>query len=468
MRTRATVTFFASAMAIVLASSCTSPVTESDQAIETKVESSPPNILLIISDDHAWADYGFMGHEIVRTPSLDKLAATGVTFPRGYVPTSLCRPSLATIATGYYASQHGITGNNPSRLVEGGKESQLYQQLRGQIIEKIDDLQTLPKLLRAKGYVSLQTGKWWEGSFRRGGFDDGMTRGFPESGGRHGDDGLKIGREGLARITRFIDKASADGTPFFVWYAAFMPHTPHTPPDRLLANYQDKGLPESVAKYYAMIEWFDETNGQLFDHLDKQGLREDTMVVYVADNGWITNPEEVNRFLPRSKQSPDEGGVRTPIIFSLPGELAPQQRPELVSSIDIVPTILGAAGLSIPAELPGMNLFPDMQQRTPIDRDTIFGEGFAHDMADIDDPEASLLYRWVIEENWKLILSYDGRNDSYQKYHADLLGRPRLYDLSADEHETTNLALRYPELVDRLAEKLTAWYPVQTRQILQD
>ena len=431
-------------------------------------ESSPPNILLIISDDHAWGDYGFMGHEHVRTPSLDQLANESVTFRRGYVPTSLCRPSLATIATGYYASQHGITGNDPSRLVEGGKSSDLYRELRGQIIEKIDDLQTLPELLREKGYVSLQTGKWWEGSYQRGGFDEGMTRGFPEPGGRHGDDGLKIGREGLQTITQFIDKAESRGKPFFVWYAPFMPHTPHTPPDRLLGNYEDKGLPDSVARYYAMIEWFDETNGELFDHLDKRGLRDNTFVIYVADNGWVTNPEQANRFLPRSKQSPDENGVRTPIIFSLPGQLAPQQRPEPVSSIDIVPTILGAAELEIPGDLPGKNLYPAMERQSPIDRDTIFGEGFAHDMADINDPEASLLYRWVIEGNWKLILSYDGRNDSYQKYHADLLGGPRLYDLSTDEHEVENVASRHPELVRQLSEKLTAWYPVHTRKLLQE
>ena len=458
----------AAAMAMILASSCTGRISESDQAIETKAESSPPNILLIISDDHAWGDYGFMGHEIVRTPSLDQLAREGATFARGYVPTSLCRPSLATIATGYYASQHGISGNDPSRAVEGGKESDLYQQLREQIIDKTDELQTLPELLRAKGYVSLQTGKWWEGSYRRGGFDEGMTRGFPEPRGRHGDDGLKIGREGLDAITQFVDKADAESKPFFVWYAPFMPHTPHTPPDRLLKNYDEHGLPASVAKYYAMIEWFDETNAELLDFLDAKGLRENTLVVYVADNGWVTDPEQVGRFLPRSKQSPDENGIRTPIIFSYPGRLAPQMRHELASSIDIVPTILGAAGLQVPSGLPGLNLFPHLAQQTPIERGTIFGEGFAHDMTDVNDPEASLLYRWVIDGDWKLILSYDGENVSYQKYHEGVLGAPRLYNLLEDEHESTNLAASHPERVSALSERLESWYPVNARNVLQE
>ncbi len=447
---------------------CESRDPDSDQAEKAIAATQPPNILLIISDDHAWSDYGFMGHEHVRTPSLDRLAREGATFTRGYVPTALCRPSLATIATGLFASQHGISGNDPSRLMEGGKDSALYQQLRGQIIDKIDRVQTLPELLKAKGYVSLQTGKWWEGSYRRGGFDEGMTRGFPEPGGRHGDDGLKIGREGLDTITRFIDRAVAEDEPFLVWYAPFMPHTPHTPPDRVLKHYESQELPASVAKYYAMIEWFDETNGHLFDYLEDKGLKDNTLVIYVADNGWVTNPEETGRFLPRSKQSPDENGVRTPIIFSMPGQIAPQMRTDLVSSIDIVPTILGAVGLDVPGELQGRNLYPNLQKQTSIDRDAIYGEGFAHDMADINDTEASLLYRWVIEDKWKLILSYDGSNESYQKYHKDLLGGPRLYDLSEDEHESTNVASEYPELVERLSARLAAWYPVNTRKILHD
>ncbi|MDO6693297.1 sulfatase [Aliiglaciecola sp. 3_MG-2023] len=425
-----------------------------------------PNILLILSDDHAWNDYGFMGHDVVKTPALDQLAAEGVTFKRGYVPTSLCRPSLATIATGYYAYQHGITGNDPSRNLPGGKGGELYEKQRAEIIAKIDEVATLPQLLKEKGYVSFQSGKWWEGNYKRGGFDEGMTRGFPEKGGRHGDDGLNIGRQGLAPVTDFIDKASAANQPFLVWYAPFMPHAPHTPPQRILNKYENKGLPISIAKYYAMIEWFDETNGQLFDHLEKKGLKDNTLIVYVSDNGWVTNPTQTGRFLPRSKQSPGESGVRTPIMFSLPGQFNPQMRSEVVSSIDIVPTILGAAGIDVPKDLPGKNLFANMKNEIPIVRDEIFGEGFAHDMDDLNDPESTLLYRWVIEGKWKLILSYDGKNVSYQKYHKDVLSGPRLYNLLEDEHETVNLASVHPDLVKRLSEKLMNWYPVKKRKVL--
>ena len=431
------------------------------------VSSAPPNILLIVSDDHAWNDYGFMGHKIVRTPALDQLANEGVTFKRGYVPTSLCRPSLATIITGLYGHQHGITGNDPSRTLPGGKKGAEYQTQRADIIRKIDSVDTLPQLLKQKGYVSLQTGKWWEGNYARAGFDEGMTRGFPQPGGRHGDDGLKIGRDGLSVIADFIDRTSAKNKPFFVWYAPYMPHTPHNPPNRIFKKYSNLGLAEPVAKYYAMIEWFDETNADLMRHLDKKGLKDNTLIVYVSDNGWLANPSQLNRFLPNSKQSPGESGVRTPIMFSWPSELPAQMRAESISSIDIAPTILGAAGIQVPKGLPGLNLFEAMKQKTPIQREAIFGEGFAHDMADLNTPESTLMYRWVIDGKWKLILSYDGANVSYKKYHKDVLGPPRLYNLMEDEHEQINLVDKYPKVAERLEQKISEWYPVKERQILR-
>ena len=98
---------------------------------------SPPNIVMIISDDQAWTDYGFMGHEIIETPHLDQLARQSVVFKRGYVPTALCRPSLMTLVTGRYAHQHGVTGNDPSPKY-AARGSDLYKQRREQLISYID------------------------------------------------------------------------------------------------------------------------------------------------------------------------------------------------------------------------------------------------------------------------------------------------------------------------------------------
>jgi uncharacterized sulfatase len=426
-------------------------------------EPERPNIVLIISDDQAWTDYGFMGHEIIRTPNLDKLAAGGALFPRGYVPTALCRPALATFATGLYAHQHRTSGNDPSHAL-AAPNSPRYAELREQLIAHIDGHPTLPRLLATKGYVSHQSGKWWEGSYHRGGFTHGMTRGFPENGGRHGDDGLRIGREGMQPVFSFVDEATNKKKPFLLWYAPFMPHTPHNPPERLVAYYREKVDSPFVARYYASCEWFDETCGQLIDYVDAKGLTHNTLFVYVGDNGWIQKPDGEG-FAPRSKQSANEGGTRQPIILNWRGVIEPQKRDELVSSIDLVPTMLGAAGVEPPREMPGLDLMPVIRDSKRLGRDTIFGEGFAHDVAEIDKPEASLLYRWAIEGRWKLLLTYDGALGRYAKVHPRGERRPQLYDLLADPHETTNLAAEHPAVVAQLAKKIDQWWPVTERRV---
>jgi uncharacterized sulfatase len=448
-----------------------------------------PNIVFIISDDHAWTDYGFMGHPKIETPHLDRLAARSAVFTRGYVPTALCRPALATFATGLYAHQHKISGNDPSLLPEmtaGGAaakgegkkaakaakkaagEPAEYQRLRAQLISHIDRQPTIAKLLGQQGYLSHQSGKWWEGNYQRGGFTHGMTRGFPQPGGRHGDDGLKIGREGMTPVFDFIDHALAEKKPFFLWYAPFLPHTPHTPPDRLLAKYKAKGIEsEFVAKYYAMVEWFDETCGQLIDRIEAKGQTNNTLFVYLADNGWIQSPTTPG-FAPRSKQSANEGGIRQPTMFSWPGVIQPGKRGEqLCCSVDIVPTLLAAAGAAAPSNLPGYNLLPVLKSGRPTPRDIVFGETYAHDIADLERPEASLVYRWAIEGRWKLLLTYDGQVSArYASSNPRDELRPQLFDLLADPHENQNLAARNPQVVARLAARLQEWWPVTQRKVL--
>ncbi|MBE0544521.1 MAG: sulfatase [Verrucomicrobia bacterium] len=437
-----------------------------------------PNIVFIISDDHAWTDYGFMGHPQIETPNLDRLAAQSVLFHRGYVPTALCRPALASLATGLYAHQHKISGNDSAQLPEmqrpagqpaAAGESEGYRALREKLIAQYDRQPSLPKLLGQRGYLSHQSGKWWEGSFQRGGFTHGMTRGFPQPGGRHGDDGLKIGRQGMAPVFEFIDHALAEKKPFFLWYAPFLPHDPHNPPDRLFKKYKAKGIESDfVARYYAMVEWFDETCGQLLGYLDEKGLTQNTLVVYVGDNGWIQQPDGPG-FAPRSKQSANEGGVRQPTMFRWPGVIKPGKRVEqLCSSVDIVPTALAVAGVEVPKNLPGYNLLPILKSGQPTPRREVFGETFAHDVANIDRPEDSLLYRWVIEGRWKLLLTYDGQLGRHARSHPRTEKRPQLYDLLADPHEENNLAAKHPEVVARLAVKLQAWWPVTQRQVLTE
>jgi arylsulfatase A-like enzyme len=410
--------------------------------------SGKPNIVLIISDDQGWGDYSFMGHPHVRTPHLDQLAAQSLMFPRGYATSSLCCPSLASILTGLYPHQNKITSNDPpkppdKRPAELARDPN-YLRLRSQMVERITQVPTLPRLLHEQGYVSLQTGKWWQGHYRTGGFTQGMTHGDPNKGGRHGDAGLAIGRETMQPIYTFVEQAQKDGKPFFVWYAPMLPHQPHNPPERFLARYKEKAPSAFVARYWAMVEWFDETCGQLLDFLDQKGLTENTIVVYVTDNGWIQNP---NANAPiRSKLTQYDAGHRTPILIRWPGKVKPQKSEQLASAVDLVATLLHAVGLKPTAQMQGVNL---LDAEAVARRPAIFGECFTHDAVDINDPGSSLRYRWVIAGEWKLIVPNPENVPQ---------GEVELYHVAADPSEQKNLAREQPDQVEALQKKLDAWW----------
>jgi uncharacterized sulfatase len=409
----------------------------------------PPNIVLIVSDDQAWTDYSFQGHPHIKTPHLDKLAKESLTFTRGYVPSSLCCPSLVSIITGLFPHQHGITSNDPP-LPAGlagaaANNDPGFRAERQRMIGLIDRVPTLPKRLAEKGYLSFQSGKWWQGEYRRGGFTHGMTTGNPEKGGRHGDQGLQIGRKTMQPLYDFMDMAQQQQRPFFVWYAPMLPHDPHTPPERLLAKYKDVAPSLFVAKYWAMVEWFDETCGDLLGYLDRQGLANDTVVVYVTDNGWIQDPDKP-RYAPKSKQSPYDGGLRTPIMVRWPGRIAARMSPHLASSLDLAPTLLMAAGLPRSPDMPGLDLRDEQAVAT---RRAVFGECFTHNAVDIDKPASSLRWRWVVEGTWKLIVPAPANEPN---------GTVELFDLKADPFETRNLAANRPELAATLRGQLDRWW----------
>ena len=404
----------------------------------------PPNVVLIISDDQSWTDYGFMEHEAIETPNIDRLARQSRLFKRGYVPTSLCCPSLATLITGLYPHQNGITGNEPP-IPSGGKNTDQYRSQVQECVGFIDTVPTLPRLLAKRGYVSHQSGKWWQGHYSRGGFTHGMTHGDPKRRGRHGDEGLKIGREGLQPIFDFIDDAG--DKPFFVWYAPFLPHNPHNPPKRLLDKYTKKTESIFIARYWAMCEWFDETCGQLLNHLDEKKLARDTLVIYVTDNGWIQRADN-GRYAPRSKRSPYDGGIRTPIMIRWPGKVQPGERPELANSIDLAPTILKACGLEPTDTMQGIDLLDDTALAK---RKSTHGACYLHNAVDIHKPSANLTHRWLINGNWKLILPH--------KPNTHAAAAPELYNLTKEPHETQNLAKTNPHQAKRLAKQLNELLP---------
>lgn len=415
-------------------------------AAETHHEVQPPNIVFIISDDQAWTDYGFMGHPHIETPRLDQLAAESLVYTRGYVTAPLCRASLASMVTGVHPIQHRIRGNDPV-LPSGQHRRQAPDEFkagRETMTAPLHDQPSMVKLLREQGYLTLQTGKWWEQDPKDHGFTHAMTHGDEDRGGRHGDAGLEIGRTTQSPYTDFIDEAIAAEKPFFVWYGVFLPHTPHNAREDLFQKYQEVAPNEPTARYWANVEWFDEACGEVLDALDERGIADNTVVIYVTDNGWIPDPERVNRFT-RSKQEPYEAGIRTPIMIHWPDHVEPEQNDTtLVSMIDATATMLNLAGIEPPAPMAGL----DLRDAAALDaRNMVIVEDYAHDsdLTNLDDPTNNLDSR-VLIRGWDKIIAWSDRTE--------------LYDLKTDVADEHDLAALHPEKVRDMAQQLNDW--VQT------
>ncbi|QDT07344.1 Arylsulfatase [Rubripirellula lacrimiformis] len=402
-----------------------------------------PNVVFLLSDDQAWNDYGFMGHPHIQTPNLDELAKAGLVYERGYVTAPLCRPSLASLATGLYPHQTRIRGNDPVMPAGTNRNNnkQRWAQMRARMTAPMAHHPSFIKTLKANGYATLQTGKWWEGNPLDHGFSDAMTHGDVARGGRHGDVGLKIGRETMQPIYDFVDKATASQQPFFLWYGVFLPHSPHNAPQHLFEKYRDLAPNDSTAWYWANVEWLDQTCGQIVDHLKQQGIYENTIFVYTCDNGWVPDPDKRNRYV-RSKRDPVEAGIRTPIFITHPKTIAAKRDTDaLASNIDIAPTILRACGIDPPAEMTGLDLRDQNQLKA---RNRVFVDAYDHDsdLDQLDDLDSGLRARVVIDGWDKLIASPNGNE---------------LYDLKRDPDDRNDLSSTNSQTVDKLMGLIDQW-----------
>ncbi len=402
-------------------------------SVSHAADAPKPNVVMIVGDDQRWTDFGFMNHEVIETPRIDRLARESAVFTQGYVPTSLCRASLATLLTGMYPHQHRICCNDPPMGVD-----------RTEMHPFIRNAPAIPRVLGRAGYRSLQTGKFWEGAFANAGFTHGETTDKDRHIARAGK--VQIGRDTMQPIYDFIDGSGKN--PFFVWYAPMMPHKPHTPPERLLKKYAVAGRDLNLAKYYAMVEWFDETVGQLLDHLDKAKQTENTLVVFCIDNGWIQPLVAENNNTPfggdRGKRSPYDGGIRTPILLRWPNHTRAGRYPDLALTIDLAPTIFTAAGVALPKELKGLNLLNVAAGKGRLDRSAIFGEIYVHSATRLGRPDLDVTYRWVREGDWKLIFDVKDRTTE-------------LFQLVQDPHEKNDLAAKEANRVKQLMQTLDRW-----------
>jgi uncharacterized sulfatase len=299
----------------------------------------------------------------------------------------------------------------------------------------------LPGELAKAGYLTMHTGKYWMRKPKDAGFtdDNGET-------GRHGGKSLGIGRQTMDPIYKFIDKAKGEEKPFFVWYAPFLPHTPHNPPARLADKY--KGVPNG--KYLAMVEWLDETCGDLMKNLKDKGVDDNTLIVYLADNGW-------NQW---GKASPYENGIRTPVILRWPAKIQPKRdTTRFASNLDVFPTILSAAGVGYSDQLPGINLLDDCAVSA---RKELFFENFSHNMVSAAEPGKSLWTRSIIRGDWKLISWQENPPKEKPNVGGHRRKNPKvfneLFNLKEDPHENTELSGKHPARVSELQSAIDAWW----------
>jgi len=407
--------------------------------------SEKPNLVLIIADDMNWDDVGAYGHPKIKTPHIDALAKGGMLFEHAYLTANSCSPSRASIITGRYPHNTGA--------------EQLHWPLPKESV-------TFVEKLKASGYYTAAAGKWHLGKEVVNRFDDvfeASTAGFilPTGDGQNPGKMIAKSPSGCEDWLSTLQNRPKE-KPFFLWLAALDPHReyeknafvpPHKADDVRLPPYVPD-TPEvrgDYQLYYDEISRLDLYVGKVMAELKKQGVADNTLVLFISDNG---------RPFPGDKTTLYDGGIRTPWIVHWPaGIKAGQRTKSLVSSIDIAPTFLKLAGLTPGKTYEGVDFAPILKDPAQVTRRFIFAEDHWHDYE--DHGRAVATQRWKLIRNSYVDLpntpSADaGRSPTWQsmlKLKADnkltpaqlrCFTTPRaeyeLYDLKNDPFETKNLA----------------------------
>ena len=411
-----------------------------------------PNIVLIVADDMGYADVGFHGSRDIPTPNIDALARGGIRFTDAYVSGPYCSPTRAGLLTGLYPQRFGHEFN-PARGEFGLPVEQT----------------TIADRLKAAGYRTALFGKWHLGAttplhpMERGFeeffgflggehsyFDAMPARGGPVFDGRKPTERMDYLTDELAdRAVAFIERNRSQ--PFFLYLAFNAVHTPMHATEKYLARFAHIA-DEQRRTYAAMLSAMDDGVGRTMAALRAAGLEENTLVFFFSDNGGPTMPTTTvngssNAPLRGSKRQTWEGGIRVPFVIYWKGHLAAgatDSRP--IIQLDVLPTALAAAGVSIQSEwkLDGVDLLPFLTGKRA---------GAPHDV---------LYWRLggmmaIRKGDWKLVKTRDGPfRDVDPAVLSDLTGA-ELYNVEEDIGETKNLAAGNPEKVKELADAWQRW-----------
>lgn len=409
-----------------------------------------PNIILIVTDDQGYADAGFRDKE-VHTPNLDKLVASGVELKRFYT-APVCSPTRAGLMTGLYPIRFGMQRavNRPSSEI-GLPES----------------LTTLPEALGEADYKERHiVGKWHLGNMRKAQLP--MNHGFTHQYGPYcsGIDYFKHTRYEVHDFHRNQKSVKEDGyytdllsdeavriiddhegaAPFFIYLAHGAPHTPLQAPEKEIDRY--KHLEKERATYLAMITVIDQGLGRILEAIDRNKIGENTLVVFLSDNGG--GPGSSNKPLKGGKSKIQEGGIRVIAAARWPGRIpAASVCEEPCSYIDILPTLLDAAGSPVSADkqLDGQSALALWEGKSDGARSDFEFYSFYERRGKNGESLAINMGNWKLTRQGPPILG--GAKSKGTEI--------ALYDLKNDIGEETNLAGQHPERVDELLGKLVAF-----------
>lgn len=402
-----------------------------------------PNILIIVGDDMGYADVGFHGCKDIPTPSLDALASSGAKFTSGYVSGPYCSPTRAGLLTGRYQNRFGHEFNPTG--------------MQGLPVGET----TLADRLKSAGYATGMVGKWHLGALSE---MHPMKRGFDTFfgflGGAHSyfqASGILRGNEPVSQLNYTTDDFGIEACsfierhqsrPWFLYLTFNAVHTPMDATDERLAKFAHIA-DKRRRTYCAMMLAMDEAIGKVKSKLVETGQAENTMVMFISDNGGptmvgVTVNGSQNEPLRGSKRTTLEGGIRVPFVVAWPSRIPPRVVHESAIQLDLHATALAAAGVEAKPEwkLDGVNLLPHLLGETtgPL-HEALFWR-FGQQMA-------------VRSGQWKLV-RYDSNADT-QLGGSQPVTNARLYDLANDVHEDRDLAATMPEKVQELQSKWDEW-----------
>jgi arylsulfatase A-like enzyme len=431
-----------------------------------------PNIVVVMTDDQGYGDLGITGNGVLETPHTDRLAMASARLPYFYV-SPVCAPTRASLLTGRYNYRTRAIDTWVGRAMMDPAEI------------------TLAEILRDAGYETGIFGKWHLGDCfplraMDQGFDDALVHlggGLAqpsepiENNSRYTDailfrNGQPVNTSGYCTdvyfdaALQFIARSHEAGAPFFAYVPTNAPHSPfHDVPVDLYEKYKTKDLSpvlgergkeaDDVARIFAMCENIDQNVGRLLSTLDRLEIAENTIVVYLHDNG----PRGTRYVGPMrgSKTGVHEGGIRSPFFVRWPARLNPGEKSAHVAAhIDVLPTLLEAAGVDIPPGLriDGRSLLPLLEERAASWPDRLLvlqshrgnEPSRYHHFAAIQDAAS-------VSSRWKLLRASGFHEENAAPNHPF-----ELYDLAVDPREQVDLAAAHPDVVARLKSAYSDWF----------